>query len=89
MDDIALAVEAGRKALLVALELSAPILAVGMLVGLVVSAVQAATQIQDQTLSFVPKILAMAAALFLLLPWLLQVVTGYLEEALLGLRIAS
>ena len=89
MDDITLAVEAARKALLVALELSAPVLAVGMLVGLIVSVVQAATQIQDQTLSFVPKILAMATALFFLLPWLLQVMTGYLEEALLGLRIAS
>jgi flagellar biosynthetic protein FliQ len=89
MDDITLAVEAARKALLVALELSAPVLAVGMLVGLIVSVVQAATQIQDQTLSFVPKILAIATALFLLLPWLLQVATGYLEEALLGLRIAS
>jgi flagellar biosynthetic protein FliQ len=89
MDDIALAVEAGRKALFVAIELSAPILAVGMLVGLIVSALQAATQIQDQTLSFVPKILAMAAALLFLLPWLLQVATGYLQEALLGLRIVS
>jgi flagellar biosynthesis protein FliQ len=89
MDDITLAVEAARKALLVALELSAPVLAVGMLVGLIVSVVQAATQIQDQTLSFVPKILAIATALFFLLPWLLQVATGYLEEALLGLRIAS
>ena len=89
MDDITLAVEAARKALVVALELSAPVLGVGMLVGLIVSVVQAATQIQDQTLSFVPKILAMATALFLLLPWLLQVMTGYLEEALLGLRIAS
>ena len=89
MDDITLAVEAARKALLVALELSAPVLAVGMLVGLIVSVVQAATQIQDQTVSFVPKILAIATALFFLLPWLLQVATGYLEEALLGLRIAS
>jgi len=89
MDDITVAVEAARKALLVALELSAPVLAVGMLVGLIVSVVQAATQIQDQTLSFVPKILAIATALFFLLPWLLQVATGYLEEALLGLRIAS
>jgi flagellar biosynthetic protein FliQ len=89
MDDVALVVEAGRRALFIALELSAPILAVGMLVGLVVSAVQAATQIQDQTLSFVPKIIAMAAAAFLLLPWLLQVAAGYLREALLSLPVAS
>jgi flagellar biosynthetic protein FliQ len=89
MDDLALAVEAGRRALLIAIELSAPVLATGMLVGLIVSAAQAATQIQDQTLSFVPKILAMAGAIFFLLPWLLEVATGYLEEALLGLRLAS
>ena len=51
-----------RDALVLSLMLSAPILAVGLLVGLTVSIVQAVTQIQDQTLSFVPKIAAMLPA---------------------------
>ncbi|MBL9119920.1 MAG: flagellar biosynthetic protein FliQ [Phycisphaerae bacterium] len=50
--------------------LSAPILAVGLLVGLTVSIVQAVTQIQDQTLSFVPKIAAMLLVAVALLGWL-------------------
>ena len=55
---------------LVALLLSAPVLAVGLVVGLVVSILQAVTQIQEQTLVFVPKILAMVAATVLLLSWM-------------------
>jgi len=84
-----LVLNAIREGLVLVLLLSAPPLIASMVVGFVVGLFQAATQIQDQTLSFVPKILAIATALFFLLPWLLQVATGYLEEALLGLRIAS
>ncbi|MDZ4829278.1 MAG: flagellar biosynthetic protein FliQ [Phycisphaerae bacterium] len=59
-----------RDALLLALVLSAPILAVGLVVGLAVSIVQAVTQIQDQTLTFVPKIAAMIVVAVALLGWL-------------------
>lgn len=59
-----------RDALVLSLMLSAPILAVGLLVGLSVSIVQAVTQIQDQTLSFVPKIAAMLLVAVALLGWL-------------------
>jgi flagellar biosynthetic protein FliQ len=59
-----------RDALVLSLMLSAPILAVGLLVGLTVSIVQAVTQIQDQTLSFVPKIAAMLLVAVALLGWL-------------------
>ena len=59
-----------RDALILALLLSAPILAVGLLVGLTVSVVQAVTQIQDQTLTFVPKIAAMIVVAVALLGWL-------------------
>ncbi|MEY4119310.1 MAG: flagellar biosynthesis pathway component FliQ [Planctomycetota bacterium] len=59
-----------REAFLLMLILSAPVLAVGLVVGLVVSILQAVTQIQEQTLVFVPKILAMVAATVLLLSWM-------------------
>ena len=64
------AVDVVREAMMVALVISAPLLGVGLLVGLVISLVQAVTQIQEQTLSFVPKILAMAFTLVLLIPWM-------------------
>ncbi len=58
-----------RDALTVALMVSAPILAVGLLIGLTVSIFQAVTQIQEQTLSFVPKIVAMAITAIAIVPW--------------------
>lgn len=66
------AIDLIREALIVTLIISAPILAVGLIIGLVISIVQAVTQIQEQTLSFVPKIVGMAAALILLVPWIGQ-----------------
>jgi flagellar biosynthetic protein FliQ len=72
--------ELARRALLIAGELALPVLAVGLAVGLAVSILQAITQIQDQTLTFVPKIFAMGAAVFILLPWLLRVMTEYAHE---------
>ncbi|MBL9147179.1 MAG: flagellar biosynthesis protein FliQ [Phycisphaerae bacterium] len=59
-----------RDALMLTLVLSAPILIVGLLVGLVISVLQAITQIQDQTLTFVPKIAAMLIVAVALLGWL-------------------
>ena len=59
-----------REALTTALMISGPILVVGLLVGLLVSIFQAVTQIQEQTLSFVPKIIAMMVTLILIIPWI-------------------
>ena len=59
-----------REAFMLMLMISAPILAVGLVVGLVVSIIQAVTQIQEQTLVFVPKILAMVGATLALLSWI-------------------
>ena len=67
---------------MVAMQVTLPILAVGLLVGLVVSTFQAITQIQEQTLSFIPKMFAMVAVLFLLLPWILSVITAYTHSVL-------
>jgi flagellar biosynthetic protein FliQ len=85
-DLIQVAVDMTRRALVITLELSLPVLLVGMVVGFLVSLLQAVTQIQEQTLSFIPKILAVAATLFLTLPWILTVLVDYTREMILGLR---
>jgi flagellar biosynthetic protein FliQ len=61
-----------RDALLITLKIAAPILAAGVLVGLIVSVVQSVTSIQDQTITFVPKIVVMVIVAALLLPWVAQ-----------------
>ncbi len=76
-DPLALAVDLGRNALLVTIKLSFPILVVGLAVGAVISILQAATQVQDQTLNQVPKMFAIAAVIFLVMPWLLGVLAEY------------
>ena len=60
--------------------LSAPVLLSALVVGLIVSILQAATQVQEQTLSFIPKILCMMAALFIFLPWMLSTVSGFAQR---------
>jgi flagellar biosynthetic protein FliQ len=61
----------GRQTMTLALELCAPLLVLGLAAGLVISIFQAATQIQEMTLSFLPKVLAMAAGVVLFGPWML------------------
>ncbi len=74
------AIDLGRQAIMLALLIGAPVLIVGMIVGLVIGLLQALTQIQDQTVSFVPKVVAMVLVLGLSLPWLIQVMTEYSED---------
>jgi flagellar biosynthetic protein FliQ len=69
--DAATAVDLCRETLMSAVIIAAPVLLVGMAAGLLVGLLQALTQVQDQTVAFVPKILAMAAVLVICLPWLL------------------
>ncbi len=71
------ALELGRNALVMTLLLSAPVLLAALVVGLVVSIVQALTQINEQTLSFVPKILAVFGALAITGGWLMSTLLGY------------
>jgi len=59
-----------RDTLLLALSISAPMLLIGLGVGIFVSLLQAVTQIQEQTLSFIPKILAMVTSVIVLMPWM-------------------
>jgi len=71
-----------QHALEVGLLASAPLLLAALVTGLVVSVLQAATQINEMTLSFIPKLLAMFAALMLAGPWMLSLMLDYLREIL-------
>ena len=70
----------GRHALEVTLLLAAPLLLTALVVGLLVGIFQAATQVNEMTLSFIPKLIAMAAALMLAGPWMLTVLTDYMRR---------
>ena len=72
--------ELSTQALELALRVALPLLLVGLVVGLAVSIFQAVTQIQEQTLSFIPKIVAMVAAAILLMPWTAQRLMDYSRE---------
>jgi flagellar biosynthetic protein FliQ len=68
--DLDQATDLVRSTLVLALLVSAPMLLIGLTVGIVVSLLQAVTQIQEQTLSFIPKIVAMVGSAILLMPWI-------------------
>lgn len=71
-----------QRALMVAVMVSAPILGIGLIVGLIVSIFQAATQIQEMTLTFVPKILAIIAAVVIFGPWMLTSLVNFTTKLL-------
>jgi len=66
-----------QQAMLVAIKVAAPVLVISILIGLVISIFQAATQIHEQTLTFVPKLLAIAIILLLLGPWMLETMMDF------------
>ncbi len=70
----------GQRALEMTLILSAPLLLTALVTGLLVSAFQAATQINEMTLSFIPKLLAVALALVVAGPWMLKLLVSYTRE---------
>ena len=72
----------GRHAMEITIMISAPLLLVALVVGLIVSIFQAATQINEQTLSFIPKLLGVLIALVVAGPWMLSVMTDYLHQVL-------
>jgi flagellar biosynthesis protein FliQ len=76
----ALVVDLARNAVMLALMLAGPMLTVALGVGMAVSVVQAVTQIQEQTLAFVPKLFAVAATFLVALPWMLQMIIKYTTE---------
>jgi flagellar biosynthetic protein FliQ len=70
----------GQQALETMLMVSAPLLLVSLVTGLVISILQAATQINEQTLSFIPKVLAIFGTMLLLGPWMLSTLVDYTKR---------
>ncbi len=70
-----------REALICALTIGAPVLLAGVAAGLLIGLLQAVTQIQDQTVSFVPKVIVMAVVFLLCLPWFLEKLMDFTREA--------
>ena len=71
------AMDLARRSMMIALQLSMPILVLSLVVGVIVSLFQAVTQIQEQTLTFVPKIIVLVLALTVLGPWMLHTIVGF------------
>jgi flagellar biosynthetic protein FliQ len=74
------ALEIGREAVLVAIKIGAPIMLTALVVGLAIALLQALTQIQEMTLSFVPKILVIFLSVILFLPFMLATLTNFTER---------
>jgi flagellar biosynthetic protein FliQ len=81
----ALALELVRRAVLLTLLVAGPLLLTGLLVGIIVGLLQAVTQLQEQTLTFIPKVIAVGVMSVLLLPWMMRQVIQYLVEILRSL----
>lgn len=73
-------VDMGRKAVETVLMLSAPMLLAGLGVGLLVSIFQAATQINEQTMTFIPKIVAILVTLLIFAPWMMKILLAFTSE---------
>jgi flagellar biosynthetic protein FliQ len=78
MNDLTV-IEVGRQSLLAVLVLAGPMLLLSLVVGLTVSIFQAATQINEMTLTFIPKLVAMGAVLMFLLPFMIQTFRDYVN----------
>jgi flagellar biosynthetic protein FliQ len=80
-----LVMDIAKDAIEITLYLSLPILGVGLIVGLLVSLFQAVTQIQEATLTFVPKIVATLISLLFLLPWMMNKMMSYTEQMIVNI----
>ncbi|MGA2059201.1 MAG: flagellar biosynthesis protein FliQ [Thermoguttaceae bacterium] len=78
-------IDIGREAIWNMLLIGAPVLLAGMAVGLLIGLLQALTQIQEQTVAFVPKLIAMVLVLSLALPWLIARMVQYSTELIAGI----
>lgn len=75
------------EAIKTAIFLSGPMLMVGLIVGILVSIFQAATQINEMTLVFVPKMLGVALALLVFFPWMLRVITDFAKNNIINISM--
>ena len=80
-----LVIQMAEEALRMVLLISAPMLGLGLLVGLAVSVFQATTSIQEQTLAFIPKIVAVFVAVLIFGPWMLRLMVEYVTNVLVNL----
>ena len=78
-------VQLGQQALMTVLLVSAPMLGLGLVVGLFVSVFQATTSIQEQTLAFIPKIIAVFVAILIFGPWMLRIMVEYCRNVFINL----
>jgi len=74
------AINVATQAMTLAMEVGGPLLLVGLVIGLLVSIFQAVTQIQEQSLSFIPKIIGVAVLLVVLGPWMLHQLVSYTQN---------
>lgn len=82
-----LVIQLGQNALWVVLLVSAPMLGLGLAVGLIVSVFQATTSIQEQTLAFIPKIIAVFVAILIFGPWMLSILAEYFTNIFVNLPL--
>ena len=75
----------GSRALEMALALAAPLLLAALVTGVVIGAFQAATQINEMTLSFIPKLVAISVTLAIAGPWMLKTLVGYTRELIISI----
>ncbi|MBR4642121.1 MAG: flagellar biosynthesis protein FliQ [Selenomonadaceae bacterium] len=80
-----LVIQLGQEALMIVLIVSAPMLGLGLTVGLMVSVFQATTSIQEQTLAFIPKIIAVFVAILIFGPWMLRIMVEFFSGIFIGL----
>ena len=71
------AIQIAREAMIITLLLASPMLGFGLIIGLIVSIFQAVTQINEMTLTFIPKIIAVAVAMAIFLPWIIRTLVDY------------
>lgn len=80
-----LAIDYIRHAIYLALMVAAPMLVTALVIGVLVSLFQAITQLQEQTLTFIPKLICVTGVFIFMLPWILSQLTGYLSTVLRSL----
>ena len=84
-----LAIDMARQAIVTTAVLVAPALLIALLVGCITGVLQAATQIQDQSISFVPKLLAIGGTILLCLPWMVEYFLGFARHVITNISLTS
>ncbi|MFW6386426.1 MAG: flagellar biosynthesis protein FliQ [Bacillota bacterium] len=83
--DTGIVIDISREALFVVLKIIAPVLGFGLLTGLIVAILQATTQIQEQTLAFIPKIVAVLVSIGIFGPWMLSTMLEFVNNLFTGI----